>query len=77
MFDQYNNGQGGVVVYNKQTDGLWVQNGAIRVATGALIPETGAGLYLGAMSPTGTLMASVSTGTVPPITGAYAFSIFE
>ena len=67
-------GRGGVFVYNRQADGLWVQNGAQRVATGELITQI---LYLSAMSPSGSMFASVPT-SAPPLPGnPIVFTIFQ
>ena len=67
-------GRGGVFVYNRQPDGLWVQNGAQRVATGELITQF---LYLSAMSPSGSMFASVPT-SAPPVPGnPIVFTIFQ
>ena len=70
-------GQGGVYVYNKQPDGLWVQNGNIRVATGALIPTTSATLYLGGTDRAGSVFAMVNTLSVTVPGGPVAFTVFE
>jgi len=79
MFDISANqgGQGGVYVYKRQSDGLWVQNGNIRVATGAPIPTTSATLYLGGTDRAGSVFAMVNTlsATVPG--GPVAFAVFE
>lgn len=70
-------GQGGVYVYNKQSDGLWVQNGNIRVGTGVLFPTTSATLYLGGTDRAGSVFAMVNTLSVTVPGGPVAFAVFE
>ena len=72
-----NDGEGGVAVYNKQSNGLWVQNGAIRVATGALVPTVGAHMYLAAMSPTGSMFALATAVSATPPSGPLVLSLFR
>jgi len=64
MFDQLynNNEEGGVFVYNRQANGLWVQNGMIRVPTGPVLPLVG-DYALSATSPTGFIIAVASSIT--------------
>ena len=59
VFDQpYNkNGEGGVFVYHRQANGLWVQNGAIRVPIQPGVPVTEAYYTLSSTSPTGSIIA--------------------
>ena len=73
MFDRQID-RGGVFVYNRQADGLWVQNGNIRVATGAPIPANNGQLYLSATSPTGSMFATISENSIP---SNVAFAIFQ
>jgi hypothetical protein len=79
VFDQLfnNNGRGGVAVYNKQSNGLWVQNGAIRVATGELVPTTFSIMYLSAMSPTGSMFGITTLVSAAPPDGPLVLSIFQ
>lgn len=73
-FDRQVN-DGGIFVFNRQSDGVWVQNGSIRVSTGApLIPTTNAQLYFSGTSPTGTMFAVISEN--PPPAGV-SFAIFQ
>ena len=75
MFDYF--GAGGVMVYNRQPDGLWVQNGTRRVPTGDLIDLVNPGLYLAAVSPTGSLFACAPFNA-PPLPGnPIVFTIFQ
>lgn len=54
-----NGGRGGVLVYNRESDGRWVQNGLIRVATSTLVTPL-ASVYLGGSSPTGSMFAAIA-----------------
>ena len=72
MFDYY--GLGGVFVYNRQPDGLWVQNGTLRTPyplNDQVYP------YLSAMSPSGSLFASVPTFAPLPPGTPIVFTIFH
>jgi len=78
VFDQsnYNTGNGAVFVYNLQKNGLWVQNGDARVATGTLFPGNHSTFHLTATSRTGSMFAITNLASPTP-TNPSAFAIFQ
>ena len=78
VFDQsnYNTDNGAVFVYNLQENGLWVQNGEARVATGALFPGNHSTFHLTATSRTGSMFAITNLASPTP-TDPSAFAIFQ
>lgn len=74
-FDQFsnNNTQGGVFVYNRQADGVWVQNSIIRVPVSAVFNTPSPGFILAAMSANGSAFAVINVNANPTST----FTIFQ
>lgn len=76
MFDNLSQ-LGGVYVYNRQPDGLWVQNDSLRVATGPQIEPVNPVQYLAATSPTGSMFALVPLVAAPLPGNPVVFVIFQ
>lgn len=76
MFDDLS-ALGGVYVYNRQPDELWVQNDSLRIATGLQLNPVNPLLYLAAMSPTGSMCALVPIVAAPLPGDPIVFTIFQ